>query len=58
MRTSIVVVIIVFFMLFGLIGATYASYRGWGVIGSETFSVRQDSSNGLPIIGRGPGSGK
>lgn len=54
----ILAIVFVFIMLMGFGASAYASYRGVGLIGDSTMSVRQGSSNGLFILGGGPGSGK
>ena len=49
---------VIFLLLFGLFGSAFASYQGMGLVGNRTYSLRQGSSNGIFIMGGGPGSGK
>lgn len=58
MGRGIIATAVIALMLFGLMGSVYASYTGMGLVGNPTYSLRQGSSNGIFVMGGGPGSGK
>jgi hypothetical protein len=58
MNRSVIIGIVVALLLVGLVGVSYASYSGFGLISGGGPSARVGSIGGPLVVGGGPGSGK